>query len=155
KETRIRSGRLNKAETNVYQVIRTAGEEEPYRRHISNNGVPVSDKELEKQDRQERERIAKKTRKSEPKRLQEKAKDDREERELLDDVFALYDIQLVRREAHNGVPAILVTFKAKPNYEPKTRDGKIMQHIAGRAWIAEDDHELSRPAMCCMILPSR
>jgi hypothetical protein len=27
---------------------------------------------------------------------------------------------------------------------PKSREGKVLQHIAGQAWIAEDDHELAR-----------
>src|SRR4029077_5446211 len=36
------------------------------------------------------------------------------------------------------------TFKPKPDFKPKTREGKALQHIGGSAWIAEDDHELAR-----------
>src|SRR4029079_11922151 len=105
-------------------------------------------KELEKQDRAEQERVDKETRKranqSAERRQKEKAKAEREEREAIDEVFAVYDIQLLGRETLEGISTILVTFKAKPGYKPKSRDAKILQHIAGRAWIAEDDHELAK-----------
>jgi hypothetical protein len=117
-----------------------------YERQISKNGDPLTQKELEKQDGKEKERVEKETRKraswSEPKRQQEKAKAEREERESTDDIFATFEYQVVRREMLNGVSAILVNFKPKKNYKPKTGDAKNLQHVAGRAWIAEDDHQL-------------
>ena len=151
KETEITldsKGQTKKSETNVYQVIHGDEEWKTYRRQTVKNGVPVSEKELKEQDQKEKERVEKETRKrenqSEAKRQQEKAKENREEREQIDEVFAVYDVQLVRRESLDGVATIRVNFKARPNYKPKTRDGKILQHIAGRAWIAEDDHQLAR-----------
>ena len=141
-------GKTTKTEINVYQVIRGAEEWKTYRRQIAKNGVPLTEKELEKQDRAEQERVDKETRKranqSAERRQKEKAKAEREERETIDEVFAVYDIQLLGRETLEGISTILVTFKAKPGYKPKSRDAKILQHIAGRAWIAEDDHELAK-----------
>jgi len=141
-------GKVKKSETDVYQVFHAEEEWQTYRRQIMKKGVTVSEKELEKKDREEKERVAKETarrgKQSEEKRREEQAKEDREEQELLDDVFAMYDVQLVQRELINGVSTILVTFKPKPDYKSRTKDGKILQHIAGRAWIAEDDHELAR-----------
>src|SRR5262245_22011605 len=141
-------GKTTKTEMNVYQVIRGAEEWKTYRRQISKNGVHLTEKELEKQDRAEQERVEKETRKranqSAEKRQQEKAKADQKERETIDEVFVLYDIQLVGRETLEGISTILVTFKAKPGYKAKTRDSKALQHIAGRAWISEDDHELAK-----------
>ena len=97
---------------------------------------------------EEKERVARETKKrageSEAKRKEKKAKEDREEQEALDDIFAMYDLQLLRRELVNDIPTILVTFRAKPDYRPKTAGGKLLQHIAGKAWIAEDDHELAK-----------
>jgi hypothetical protein len=142
------NGNPTKTETNVYQVIRGAEEWQTYRRRISKNGLALSDSELEKQDREEQKRVEKETRKranwSESKRRQEKAKADQKEREILDEVFATYDIQLVGREELEGISTILVTFKARPGYKPRRREGKILQHIAGRAWIAEDDHQMAK-----------
>jgi len=139
-------GNIKKTETNVYQVFRSEEEWKTYRRQIVKDGVPVTAKELEKKDREEKERIEKETKRqgkqSDEKRQQEKAKADREEQELLDDVFAMYKLRFVRREAINGVSTILVAFSPKPNFKPKTSEGAKLQHIGGRAWIAEEDHEL-------------
>ena len=139
-------GKIKKTETNVYHVFHGMEEWQTYERQISKNGVPLTQKELEKQDGKERERVDKETRKraswSEAKRQQEKAKAEREERESTDDIFATFEYQLVRREMLNGVSAILVNFKPKKNYKPKSGDAKNLQHVAGRAWIAEDDHQL-------------
>lgn len=141
-------GNIKKSEVNVYQVFNAEEDWKSYTRQIVKNGVPVSEKELEKKDREEKERVAKETnkreKKSEAERQKDKAKADREEQEILDDVFAMYELQLVRRELLNGISAILVTYKPKPDFKPKTREGRILQHIGGRAWIAEDDHELAR-----------
>jgi hypothetical protein len=141
-------GNVKKSEINVYQVFNSEEDWKSFTRQIVKNGVPVSEKELEKKDREEKERVEKETnkrgKKSEAERHKDKAKADREEQEILDDVFAEYDLQLVRRDILNGISTILVTFKPKADFKPKTREGKILQHIGGRAWIAEDDHELAR-----------
>jgi phosphotransferase system IIB component len=141
-------GNIKKSEINVYQVFNAEEDWKSYSRQIVKNGVPVSEKELEKKDREEKERVEKETikrgKKSESERQKDKAKADREEQEILDDVFAMYDLQLVRRDILNGISTILVTFKPKAGFKPKTKEGRILQHIGGSAWIAEDDHELAR-----------
>jgi hypothetical protein len=141
-------GNVKKSEINVYQVFNAEEDWKSFTRQIVKNGVPVSEKELEKKDREEKERVEKETikrgKKSEAERQTAKAKADREEQEILDDVFALYDLQLVRRDILNGISTILVTFKPRPDFKPKTKEGKVLQHIGGSAWIAEDDHELAR-----------
>jgi hypothetical protein len=142
------AGKPKKTETKVYQVLNGAEEWQTYRRLIMKDGKAISAKELEKQDREERERVAKEAKKragwSESKRKEEQAKEQRKERELMDDVFSLYDVRLIRRETRGGHSLILAEYKAKTGYKPKTDEGKILQHIAGRAWIAEDDHQLAR-----------
>jgi len=141
-------GRPKKTETNVYQVVNGAEEWQTYERKISKNGVPLTAQELEKQDRKERERIQKEMRNrakwSEEKKRQEKAKTEREERESNDDVFAAFDYELVRRETVGGASTILLNFKPKKNYKPKTSDGRDLHHFAGRLWISEDDHEIAK-----------
>lgn len=142
------SGKEKKTEISIYQVLHRAASGASYRRLISKDGVAVREQEVTRQDRKEEELEGKEKQRSdsqsEAKRQQEKAKEDREERETLDDVFAMYDMQILRREIIDGVPTIAVTFTARPNYKPKTSDGKVLQHIGGRAWIAEEDHELAR-----------
>lgn len=142
------NGSARKTEVSVYQILHRDRPEDRYRRLISRNGVPVNKEELAKQDREEDEREAKAKQKddreSEVQRQKQKAKEDREEQQVLDDLFAMYDMRMVQREPIGDVPTILVTFAPKPNYKPKTSDGKVLQHISGRAWISEDDHELAK-----------
>jgi hypothetical protein len=151
KETEITldsDGKPKKTETNVFQVIHGAEEWQTYRRQLVKNGIALSEKELGKVDREEKDRVAKETVKraneSSSKRDQAKAKSDREEQEALDDVFSMYDVHLVRRELVDSIATVLITFKTKPGYKPRTTIGRILQHIGGRAWIAEDDHELAK-----------
>src|SRR5262249_41477420 len=151
KETEITldsKGKAKKTETNVYHVINGAEDWQTYERHISKNGVPLTKEELEKQDRKERERVDKETRKranwSEAKRQQEKAKKEREERETSDDIFAAFEYRFVRREMLNGVSTILVNVTPKKSYKPKTSDARELQHLAGRFWISEEDHQLGK-----------
>src|SRR5438045_2475730 len=66
KETEISldsNGKTTKTETTEYHVINGAEPWQTYERKISKNGVPLTDKDLEKQDREERERVEKETRK--------------------------------------------------------------------------------------------
>src|SRR5262245_14233584 len=151
KETEITldsKGKTKKSETNIYHITHGAEEWQTYERQISKNGTPLTEQELEKQDRKERERVQKEMRKragwSEAKRQQEKAKAEREERESNDDIFASFEYQLVRREMVNGVSTIVVNFKPKKDYKPKTSDAKELRHVAGRFWVAEGDHQLAR-----------
>src|SRR5881397_676157 len=51
---------------------------------------------------------------------------------------------MVGREMLNDRPAILLTFRPRQTFKPKTEEGQRMRHVAGRAWINENDHELAR-----------
>jgi hypothetical protein len=149
KETELRldaKGNTKKSNVDIYQVFHGAEDWQTYGRQTVKNGKPLTAQELEKEDRDERQRVAKerakRAKESEAKRSEKKAKEDREEQEVMDDLFSMYDLQLLRRESLNGVSTIVVSFKAKPDYKPKTADLRNLQHIAGNAWIAEGDHEL-------------
>jgi len=142
------AGKAKKTEMNVYQVINGAEPWETYERQIIKNGNSLTDKELQKQDLKERERVQKERSKrakwSEEKRRQEREKADQKDRETNDDVFASFEYQLVGREYVNGRPTILVNFKPNRSYKPKTDDARELQHVAGRLWISEDDHQLAK-----------
>jgi hypothetical protein len=140
-------GNVKNTKTSEHRVTPSSEPLQTYVLPISRNNIPLTDEELARYDRQEQDRIAKENLKqaTEPeKHRQQQTAADAERKEFLDDVFAMYDFQLVRREMVEGIRTILVTFKAKPDYKPKTGDGKFLKHIGGKAWIAEDDHELVR-----------
>src|SRR5881296_3917440 len=68
----------------------------------------------------------------------------RKEEEVIDEVFRLYQILMVGRENLSGRPAIVLEFKPRPGFLPKTNTGKILNRMEGRAWINEQDRQLVR-----------
>lgn len=136
-----------KTEVDVYQVFPGSPARPGYRRQIVRNGVPLTAKELEKQDEEHKKRVDKRNQRSPEDREKQRAKARLEDEKIIDDIFALYEIQMTGRDRIADHPTILLAFKPRPNYKPRTSDGKIMQHIAGRAWVSEDDHQLARLEM--------
>jgi hypothetical protein len=144
------NGKVKNQAANVYEVIPSSGPLALYRRQTVRDGVPLTEKELEKQDREfnersekEKERRAKAATKAKP----EPAKDTAAAppKPAPEPLFlALYDFQMVRREFIDGHPVILLNFKPKPGFKTNEDMGKLLQHAEGRAWVSEDDYELVR-----------
>lgn len=114
-------GTPTKTETDIYHVTR-GPDGLVYRQLVSKNDVAVSGAKPQNVERTQR--------KDEPK--------------IIDDVFAGYDMQIVGREDLDGRPAIRMRFIPRAGYSPGTRLGKILQHVAGEAWINEADHQMVR-----------
>ena len=135
---------------NLFQVFPGSCERPGYRRQIVKDGVPVSEKELAKQDREHQKRLEsgeKGGRRGPPWRRRNTASNcdaKSNDEKIMDDLFGLYDMRIVGRETIGGHSTVLVEFKSRPDYKTKTRQGGIMKHVAGRAWVSEDDHQLAR-----------
>ncbi len=112
KETEITldsHGQPRKTEEHVYHVIPGAEEWQTYRKLISKDGKPLSEQELAKEDRDQQDDVEKENRKHTQK---ERDKEDREEQATLDDVFSMYDVQLVRRKLSTASPPFSLHSKA-------------------------------------------
>lgn len=137
-----------KTEVNVFEVYPNPEDWREYRRQIVKDGKPVPQPELEKKDRDQKKKVESEERKRKKKTPEELAKiragAEREDDKAIGDIFAMYEIRIVRRESRENHPTILLNFKPRPRYKPKTKNAKIMQHMAGNAWVSEDDHELVR-----------
>jgi len=136
-----------KTEVNVFDIFPGSPERVGYRRQIVRNGIPLTPVELQKEDQEfqkRKEPIERKLKQATP--AERKARSDRlkHEEEVLADVFGLYDVEMVGREMLDGRPAILLNFRPRQTFKPKTKEGQRMLHVAGRAWINENDHELAR-----------
>lgn len=125
--------------------------EDRWERLIEENGVAVPAKKLEEQDRDRQKRAAEYARRltSEPQKeraRQVKAYDEsrREISEAVDDVFRVYDVKMLRREAVDGHDTIAFSLTPRPDAKPRTRDGGIMKSFQVQAWVSESDHELVR-----------
>ena len=132
KETSIQmdsNKKPKKTEINIYQVFSETPEHPEYRRQLVKNGVPLTTKEIEKEDADLKKRLEadrkKRNQKTPEERKKAKAKERVEDDRIIDDIFALYDIRMIGREKIGDHPAIMVIFTPRPNHKAKTSEGKI------------------------------
>ena len=130
KETRTeidRDGKPKSTEVNIYQIAPDRGRS--YRRLISRNGVPLTQNELDKQDRDEQ---------------MKPPASPRDDTKVRDELFEIYDVQVEGRETVEGSPAVVLSFRPRADYKPQSKLASFLMHVSGRAWVNEADHQLVR-----------
>jgi hypothetical protein len=142
-------GRMGTGDTRVLEVRPSPNPQLTYKRVIQRNGVPVPKQELDRQDEEYRARVAE----IEQRRAEGDAdRDERERHDLLarrraqmviTDVLDTLRFDLVRREVRDGRPAIVVSFAARPDARPATRQGRIAKVFKGHAWVDEAAREVT------------
>jgi len=122
-----------------------------WERLISEDGRPVPADELAKKDRERREkaeeyarRLSAQPEKERERQARELDKDRRETAKIVDDAFRVYDVRMTGREVINGHSAIGFSLTPRRDARPQTRQGGIMRHFTGTAWVSESDYELVR-----------
>jgi hypothetical protein len=143
------AGRVTDQSSKVFEVYPGLGGEDRYRRLIEEDGKPIPAVRLAQQDR-ERQKTAEAYARSlqrpadrqKDERANQKAR--REYDDAIDDIFRVYDIAMVRREAIGGHDTIFATLTPKPGAKARTDSGRIMQKFRAKAWISESDYELVR-----------
>jgi hypothetical protein len=143
------SDRPTSESVKVFEVYPGLPGEDRYRRLIEQDGKPIAPRKLAQEDRERRndvESYAKKMASASDRRKQEQQLEKERSRytAAIDDLFRIYDIQMVRREAVEGHDTILATLTPKSSVKPHTKDGEIMRHFKARAWVSESDYELVR-----------
>jgi hypothetical protein len=143
------AGRPADETVKVYEVYPGLPGEDRYRRLVEENGKAVPKDALAQRDRARQKEVEEFARKQSVVSEREKAergfeKDRRRYSAAVEDIFRIYDIRLLRREAVAGHDTILATLTPKLDAQPQTDDGKIMRHFKARAWISEADYELVR-----------
>jgi len=135
-------------EVNVFEVFPGSPERVGYRRRIVKDGTPLSPDELRKEDQGLQKRIEATERKrnqvTPAERERNRAERLRREEQIINDAFGVYEVEIAGRADIGGRPAIVLTFRPRLTYKPKTSEGETMQHVAGRAWIDEQDHQIAR-----------
>ena len=143
------SGRPTSESVKVFEVYPGLPGQDRYRRLIEQDGKRVPPQKLAETDRDRRREVeayAKKVADASDRRKQEQQLDKERSRygAAIDDLFRIYDIQMVRREQLEGHDTILAALTPKPTVKPQTKDGDIMRHFKARAWVSESDYELVR-----------
>jgi hypothetical protein len=142
-------GKIKGESVKLFEVYPGLPGEDRYRRLIEQDGKAVAPAKLAQNDRERQKEVeAYAARLGNPsqshKEAQQRDKERRHTDAAIQDLFRLYDIHMLRREAIEGHDTILATLMPKTGIKPQTDDGKIMQHFKARAWVSESDYELVR-----------
>jgi|SRR5687768_6817354 len=142
-------GRVTGQSVRVFEVYPGLPGEDRYRRLIEEDGRAVAPNKLAQQDAERRKKAEEYARKQTvvSERQKEARQLDKARQEYsaaVEDIFRIYDIQMLRREQIEGIDTILATLTPKPGARPQTDDGRVMRHFKARAWISESDYELVR-----------
>lgn len=118
-------GRIGTGGTRVYDVVPAPDGSSLTRRLIARDDMPIAGSTPEKIDLQRR------TPRS-------------GSRAGLDDVMQTLTFHLDRREVHDGVPTIVVTFAPRADAKPSTREGKLAEAFRGEIVVDERAREVQR-----------
>ncbi len=144
-------GAVKKTKTRTFEVYPSAEPGKMYRRLVARDDVPLSPEELAEEDRRQEARTEKSERRlaeedaaAREKRLAKEEEERRQEQEVIDELFRMDDLVMEGRETIDGRSNIVIAFAPRPGYKPVTAGGKVLQKVAGRAWIDEEDKQLAR-----------
>jgi hypothetical protein len=142
-------GRMGTGDTRVIEIRPSPNPQLTYKRVIERNGVPVSKAELDRQDADYRAHVAEVRRRAadadgddERKRAQDELLARRRAQLVINDVLNTLEFDLVRRETREGRPTIVISFAARPDARPATRQGRIAKVFTGHAWVNEASREV-------------
>ena len=146
-----KSGRSTKESVKVIESYPGLPGEERWERVIIEDGKPVPAEELARKDREREKKAQEYVRRLEQEpekvsrdRTREREKAVRENREVVDEIFRIYEMRLVAREPIEGHDTIVIALTPRPDAKPTNRDGGIMKKFVVRAWVSESDFELVR-----------
>jgi len=144
-----KQGRVSDESVKVFESYPGLPGEARWERLISEDGRPVPKEELAKQDRDRQAKAAGMAKRLTDDAPKERARQEREyqkarrERDdAVSDVFTVFDIRMTGRERIEGHDTIAFSLTPKAGAQPRTTEGRQMQHFKVLAWISESDYEL-------------
>jgi hypothetical protein len=140
-------GRVKQEKHEVYEVYPSARSRDTYRKLVQRDGRPLAAEDLVRQDREHEKKLARSMKTGEAAEARQRkrtAERERREREIVDDIFRVYDIAIAGRETIEGRNSFLVTFRPRAGVKPTSRPGRIFQKFSGRAWVDEEDYQVVR-----------
>lgn len=147
-------GKVSLSPVRDFEVYPSSVPGETYKRLVAVDGKPLDAATLAKQDQEHRDdllerrdELERETPDERAERLEKQTKERREEQEQLEDGFRVFDIELIGRDTVDGRQMIVAELTPRPDADPKTRIGKAMKKMRGRAWVNEQDFEIAQVAV--------
>ena len=139
-------GRMGTGDTRVTEVRPSPNPRLTYRRLIELNGVTMSQPGLDRQDAEYAERvrrIAGDATNSSERRHNDDLLARKRAQMVVADVVDVMQFDIARREVRDGRPLIVVSFAAKPDARPTTREGQLVKVFRGDIWVDEAAREVT------------
>jgi hypothetical protein len=145
------SGRVTKETLNVFESYPALPGESRWQRQTVKDGTPLPPAQLDRQDRERQKKVMEYARKLErdPEKVRAaeqrtREKEQRDTDRAVDDAMLVYDFRMLGRDTVGGHETIVLAFTPRRNARPQSREGKVMKHFAGKAWVSESEYELVR-----------
>ncbi|HYU77504.1 MAG TPA: hypothetical protein VEK56_00880 [Vicinamibacterales bacterium] len=146
-----KAGRSTKETVKVIESYPGFPGEDRWERVIEEDGKAVPASELAKKDRDRQKKaeeyvrkLSQQTASDREKAARDREKERRKTVELVDEIFRVYDMRMLGRETVEGHDTITFSLTPRRGVKARSRDGGIMQHFTGKAWVSESDYELVR-----------
>lgn len=142
-------GRMGAGDERVLQVYPSADPQRVRRIEIEREGVPATPASIARQEAEYRRKLSASTARRSSENVEERRERERDEllarrraRAMIDDIVNALEFTLLRREQRDGAPAIVVSFKGRPDAKPVTREGRIAKAFKGEVWVHEQSREV-------------
>lgn len=146
-----KKGRATGVSEKVFESYPGFPGEPRWERLIAEDGTPVPAERLEEGDRRRQKKAESYARRLQDHPEQERARQrrlqneaDEQAREVVADIFRVYEIRMLRRETVDDHPAIAFSLTPRRDPKPRTREGRDMRHFGITAWVSESEFELVR-----------
>jgi hypothetical protein len=139
------AGETTKTEVETYDVTLIDGS--PYRRLLSRDDKPLSEKEERKEEDKLR-KIANERRKETPEQRKKRVADwdrkRRQERESWREAVDAFDFRIVGEDHREGRQQYVIEAVPHPGFKPRTRAAGFFTKVKGKIWIDKQDYHWSR-----------
>jgi hypothetical protein len=146
-----RGGRVTRESIKKFEHSPGLPGEPRWERLIEEDGRPVPAETLQAQDRDRQRRAVGMAQRSARDPQREYARQvqaweayQRDVAERVADIFRVFDIRMLGREAVDGHDTIALSLTPRRDAQPRTREGGQMRRFTARAWVSESDFELVR-----------
>ena len=141
-ERDVQSKRESPATVKTFEVLTIEGS--PYHRLIAIGDRPLAGAEKAQEDKKLREEMDKRQRESDRERKKRMAKYLRERtrtQDMLSEMVKAFQFTLAGDETVNGHDCWVLDTAPRPDYEPTTREGRVLTGMKGRLWIDKKEHQ--------------
>jgi hypothetical protein len=147
-------GKVTVGPQRTFEVYPSGKRGKTYKRLVEVDGKPLPSEELERRDEEHRQAVIAQAEREKNEsaadraaRQKKEADDQREQREVVDDGFNVYEIKLVGQEPRDGCQMTIASLTPRPEASTRTEIGGYFKKFKGRAWVCDEDYQVARVEM--------